>query len=154
MVRFTRWAVLTAGCLALGASGVQAQSTGSIGVGVAVPTGDLDTFVDPGFTLRLQSSVPVSPLMNTQLQGGWTRFLADDDVTDSGTVDSYHVSLGIRLGTEFFVGANGGYFFGDGDDQFAIFPEAGIRISRVELVGDIRVTGDARWWTVRAGWLF
>lgn len=154
MLRFTRWSVLLVVCMASSLSGLHAQSTGSLGVGVAVPTGELDAFVDPGFTLRLQSSVPVSPLIESQLQGGWTRFLADDAVDGSESFDSYHVSLGIRLGTEFFVGGNGGYFFGDGDDGFAFFPEAGIRISRIELVGDIRVTGDERWWTVRAAWLF
>lgn len=131
-----------------------AQSTSSIGLGGVVPQGRYADLVDTGFSLRLQSSTAYDR-SELQLQTGWSRFSGRDaGAVDTEAADLFHVSLGLRIGGTLFIGANGGYFWGDTDNGLGFLPEAGMRFGRIELVGDYRVDGDENWLGIRAGLRF
>ena len=151
--------VVVVGMLLVGASlfggEVRAQTYTSLGLGVVFPQRDLADVYDNGLTFRGQAGVSLS-LLDVHLQTGVTSFpLADDTMSEGDEATVYHVGAGARLGLGFlWVGANGGYFFGDGDDGVGLFPEAGLRLWRLEAVADYRVDGDQNWLAARLSWRF
>jgi hypothetical protein len=132
------------------APAASAQDASSIGLGAVIPRGDYADVVDAGFSLRLQSSTAYDR-SELQFQTGWSRFSGrEDSGVETESADVFHVALGVRIGGTLFVGANGGYFWGDTDDGLGFLPEAGIRLGRLELVADYRTDGDENWLGVRA----
>jgi len=136
--------------LALLTPALSAQGNRSIGLGGVLPQRDYADVVDTGFSVRFQS-LALYDRSQVQLQGGWSRFSGREEPgTETESADVFHVSLGIRLGATVFVGANGGYFWGDTDDGLGFFPEAGVRFGRIGLIADYRVDGDENWLGLRA----
>jgi hypothetical protein len=141
--------------LLLPASGLDAQVSSSLGIGVAYPYGDFGDNHGSGFTVRGQAALSL-PLVKPHLQVGWSRFPWEGKRDESGSsANIYHAGVGARLGLGIiWVGANGAYFFGDGDKGFTIFPEAGVGFWILEVVGDLRVTSGSKWAAIRAGLRF
>ena len=136
------------------APAASAQNTSSIGLGGVLPQGDYADLVDTGFSVRLQSSTAYDR-SEVQLQTGWSRFSGREEAgVETESADVFHVALGVRVGGTIFVGANGGYFWGDTDDGLGFLPEAGMRFGRIELVADYRTDGDENWLGVRAALRF
>lgn len=137
--------------LAIAAPGA-AQGLGwSVGAGVANPLGDFGDFYGPGYTLRGQLALDLV-LVDVHAQAGWSRFSADDDVSDAvdETANLTHIAVGTRFGLGLlWVGANAGYFSGDDEDGLGFFPEVGAGLGPVEAVLDVRIDGDTKWWALR-----
>lgn len=147
-----------------------AQANASIGVGVASPQGDFGDFFDSGYTVRGQFALSALGLFEVHTQAGWSRFglgydpgfvVADGDVPAEieaidGDADIFHAGVGARLGILglAFIGANGAYFFGDGDDDIGFFPEIGVGLGPLEVVADYRFGSDFDWFGLRGALKF
>jgi hypothetical protein len=135
--------------------GVRAQTYYSLGLGVVMPQDELSDVYDVGLTFRGQAGLSLA-MLGAHIQTGVTSFSFADDVT-SGDEEAtvYHVGAGARLGIGFlWVGANGAYFFGDGEDGVGYFPEVGLKLWRLEVVADYRVDSDQTWLATRLAWRF
>lgn len=147
---------LTVLSLVLVPTAAAAQISGSVGGGVAAPTGDLGDAYDTGLTVRAQAGVSLL-VASVHGQVGWTRFPGKEltggvDVED---IDFFHAGVGGRFGLGlFWVGLNAAYFSGDGDDGLGFFPEVGAGFGPIEAVADYRLDGDAHWLGLRAGLRF
>ena len=149
-LRFVTLVIALAAC----AHTAQAQNVNSVGLGGVLPQGDYADIVDPGFSLRLQSAT-VYDRSEVQLQTGWSRFSGRELLgLETESADVFHIAFGARIGGKVFVGANGGYFWGDTDNGFGFLPETGLRLGPLELVADYRVDGEENWLGLRAGWRF
>lgn len=136
-------------------AGAQAQTYTSLGLGVVMPRGDLEDVYDAGLTFRGQRGVSLV-LVDVHVQVGVTSFvLAGEPSSGDDEATVYHAGAGARLGLgPFWVGANGAYFFGDGEDGVGFFPEVGLRLWRLEAVADYRVDEGRQWLAARLGWRF
>lgn len=145
---------LVLGLFLVTAGTAHAQTSASIGVGVASPQGDFGDVVDEGYTVRAQLALSALGLVSVHTQGGWTRFPAESEVDDDANI--LHAGVGARLGVFgiMFVGANGAYFFGDGDDEVGFFPEIGVGLGPLEVVADYRVGSDFDWFGLRGALKF
>jgi hypothetical protein len=125
--------------------------TASVGVGAASGWSDLGDATDGGFTLRGQLGVDLL-VASVHGQVGWTRLPGRGDADDFSTA---HYGVGGRLGLGLlWVGLNGAYFSGDGDDGMGFFPEVGVGLGPLEAVADVRVDGDQKWWSLRGAFRF
>jgi len=147
-----------------------AQASASIGAGVATPQGEFGDFFDSGYTIRAQLALSALGLVEVHTQAGWSRFSSDFDpgtvVPDGdvpagiedidGDADIFHAGVGARLGVFglAFIGANGAYFFGDGDDDVGFFPEIGVGVGPLEVVADYRFGSDFDWFGLRGALKF
>ncbi|MGD2067285.1 MAG: hypothetical protein PVI57_01270 [Gemmatimonadota bacterium] len=146
-------------CAALHPGGASAQASTSLGAGLAVPLGDFGDFAGTGYTIRGQAGLSLV-LADIHVQAGWSHFPGEDATVAGETVsgegaDIFHTGVGARLGLGLlWVGANAAYFFGDGDDGIGIFPEVGLGLGPLEVVGDVRIDGDAKWAAIRGALKF
>jgi hypothetical protein len=134
--------------LALG----QDNLVGSVGLGVALAVGESDNVVDDGYTVRGQVAREFG-LFAVTAQTGWTRLLAATDGNADKDLDLWHAGVGGRvvLGPV-FGGLNAFYNFGDTSDKgFDLIPELGVKVWRLELVGDARFD---QWAALRLGYRF
>lgn len=132
-----------------GAAGARGQS--SLGAGVVAPTGSLEDSFERGITVRGQKVLSLAPLA-LHLQGGWSRFEAEDGGEDA---DLFHAGLGVRLPLGvLWIGATGAYFSGHGEDGMGVLPEVGLGLGPFEVVADARVDGDERWGALRVALRF
>ncbi len=141
--------------VALSAVPGAAQTYSSIGVGIATPTGDFSTFYDNGYTVRGQVGLSLV-LADVHVQTGWTRFPFTEEAggSDGGNIDVYHAGVGARVGLGvIWVGANGAYFFGEGDNEIGFFPEVGVGLGPIEVVADYRL-GDVNYFGLRGALKF
>jgi len=139
---------------ALFAPGAQAQTYGSIGFGAAKPVSDLGDLYNTGYTVRGQVGFSLV-FLDAHIQTGWTNFPVASKGSDLDNLNIYHAGAGARLGLGFiWVGANGAYFFGDGDQGIGWFPELGLKFWKVEGVVDFRIDGDEKWGAARVGLRF
>ena len=140
--------------VAVGASDARAQIYTSVGVGGVQPIGDFDDLFDRGFTVRGQAGLSLL-LAGAHVQAGWSNFEADIDSGSSESANIYHAGIGGRVGMGlFWVGANGAYFFGDGESGVGYFPEVGLGLMNFEAVADVRVDGNEKWVSLRAALKF
>lgn len=155
----TRWLTRTVlallGVLVLGGTEAQAQFTLGLGGGIAQPMGDFGDVVDRGITARGQLGLSLL-LAGAHAQVGVTRFPgAEIGGVNADDATILHAGVGGRLGLGLiFVGLNGLYFFGDGDDGVGYVPEVGISLIKLEVVADGRLDGDQKWVGLRAGLKF
>lgn len=146
-------------CLALHPGGAEAQTSTSVGIGLAAPLGNFGDFAGTGYTVRGQAGLSLV-LADVHLQAGWSHFPGEDATVAGETIsgegaDIFHTGVGARLGLGLlWVGANAAYFFGDGDDGVGLFPEIGLGLGPLEVVGDIRIDGDAKWAAIRGALRF
>jgi hypothetical protein len=145
----------------LSAGQAHAQASASLGVGLASPQGDLGDYFDSGYTVRAQLALSALGIVEVHTQAGWSRFPVGDATVDReeyqvGDADLLHAGVGARLGIFglIFVGANGAYFFGEGDNEIGFFPEVGIGIGPLEVVADYRFGSDFDWFGLRGGLKF
>lgn len=135
---------------------LSAQLQTSLGVGLAIPVGDFGDAFERGYTVRGQVGLSMIAV-GVHAQAGWSRFPAiqqgDIELADA---DIYHLVAGARFGLgPLWVGGNGGYFYGDDDQEgIAFFPEVGAGLGPLEAVADLRVGGDARWLGLRVALRF
>ncbi|HSM05928.1 MAG TPA: hypothetical protein VK858_15020 [Longimicrobiales bacterium] len=132
-----------------------AQSYGSIGAGVAFPTGELGDVTGTGFTVRGQAGLSLG-LIDAHVQAGWSRFPGEeieleDVALEVEDADIWHAGVGVRLGVGIiWLGGNVFYSWGDTDDAFGFAPEVGVELGPIELVADY-LFGDTNWAALRAG---
>ncbi len=131
------------------ATNTHAQIYTSLGVGVAQPIGDFDDVFDRGFTVRGQAGLSLL-VAGAHVQGGWSNYAVDVDAGGSDSANIYHAGIGGRVGVGlFWVGANGAYFFGDGESGVGYFPEVGLGLMNLEAVADFRIDGSEKWIALR-----
>lgn len=151
MLRSCLFVTLATLALALPSTARAQGLSTSVGVGMAGGWSDLGDVTDPGFTLRGQVGVDLL-VASVHGQVGWTRLPA---AGDGDAFSTAHYGVGGRLGLGLlWVGINGAYFSGDGDDGMGFFPEVGVGLGPLEAVADVRIDGDQKWWGLRGALRF
>lgn len=147
-----------AAILAFAPSAASAQLAGSITAGVAGATGDLGDITDRGFTLQGRAELALL-FVGVHAGAGYTRLSGKEitiagETVESDAIDFYNAGFGARLGLGalLWVGANANYYIGSGaDNDWGLVPEIGASIGPIEAIADYKLTGDAKWWSLRAG---
>ncbi|MEZ4423684.1 MAG: hypothetical protein R3E98_09755 [Gemmatimonadota bacterium] len=146
-------AVLAVLVIAAGAvpPAARAQQYSSAGVGMVRPLGDFGDTRDAGWTVRGEVGASLVGIIEAHAQVGWSGFPRVPGPEEDADDHIVHAGIGTRLGLGLtFLGLNLLWFTDDGAGAVWV-PEAGARLGPLELVADLRPTGNQTWIALRAG---
>ncbi|HPF71876.1 MAG TPA: hypothetical protein PLQ13_14480 [Candidatus Krumholzibacteria bacterium] len=129
-----------------------------IGANVAAPTGDFGDFFKAGYGIHAVYQQGLTPLATLTGDFGWTTFSSEDVTIGSVTIggediDVWNATAGARFAVlPLGLGAEVGYF--SEVEEWSFVPTAGMTFSKIDLSARWKATGDAKWFEVRAAFMF
>ncbi len=161
MKKFTGVLVLTLLMVLVVNIDAQAQDdkkfTAGNSLNIALPLSDMGNFYDYGWGIYANFDYNLNELLVARFDFGYNSFSGPDDLStlipEDVQMDVWEFTAGLRAKMSvFYAEARGGYFIGA--DSWGFVPAVGLKFKKVDIQGNLTITGDMQWAGVRIGYYY